>query len=240
LVINKIINKNSLTLTKNEENALWTFFSDNFKTKLTLKEFCKTNEIDEAFFVKYLTTNYLWMKFINTNIVSNVKIDESYVNQFIEFNTKDKSISYNLSEIMISYTNDEEYDRAIEVLSDLHNTIKTNAKNFEKYARKYSQSSTKDVGGLLGTFSNKDLSKDIIDKIKNINVGDISDIVCIKKDFNSGNCFIFKVNKVMNMANVSEDEKQKIKMYIKNKKIEERIKSLIEKTKNESLIKILD
>jgi hypothetical protein len=242
LIRNKIVKKYSLTLSDEEKKKLWTFFSGDFKTKLSLEGFCEENGIEKAFFTRYLTIEYLWEKFVSGNVVNKIKIDESQVEQFVEFNMKKNSglTRYNLSEITINYKNNEEQTRVISILEEVYGKLKKNPKNFEKYVQKYSQSASKSDGGFLGEFSDGDLSEEIIVKIKNIRVGDVSDIICVEKSLDGGNCFFFKINAVETGIKVDEENKQKIKMYIKNKKIEEELNSLIEKTKKESVVKIWD
>jgi hypothetical protein len=241
LVMDKIIKKYSLTPSEKKEEEMEAFFADVFKTKLSVEEFCKQNGIEHAFFLRYLAINYLWLRFVSDNVAGGIKIDESYVDQYVELNLGKNSgpIEYNLSEITLYYKNDAEHEKAIEVLKKIHRDLRAkNSKSFIKRVKKYSQSSTKDNDGFLGKFLIDDLSREAADKIKDVKVGDVSDIMCVEKSFNAGSCFIFRVNDTRVATALGDADRQKIKAYIKNRKIEEKVKSLIEKTRAESVIRV--
>ncbi|MDR2760418.1 MAG: peptidyl-prolyl cis-trans isomerase [Rickettsiales bacterium] len=224
---------------KEEKKNYWAFFSDNFKTNLSPEEFCKNNGIDLEFFKKYITVSYLWVKFVERDIVGKTRLDEFYAEQFMEFSAKGKDAeNYNLSEIVVRYDNLEEKQRAKELLEKIYRDAVENGENkFGEYAKKYSQGLTAKDGGVLGWISAGDLAEDAAREIGKIGEGQVAKVFCSDGDNAKGDCFLLRLNRKQFHNSPNEGEKQSIREYIGNKKIGEKIRFLIEKTRNEAIIR---
>ncbi len=78
--------------------------------------------------------------------------------------------------ILIKIKNDEDADlRAIELLNDIKDSLRTGKNTFEYYAKKYSDDKeTAKLGGLLGTFELGQLDKSLLDAVGKLKSGEIS------------------------------------------------------------------
>ncbi len=78
--------------------------------------------------------------------------------------------------ILIKIKNDEDADlRAIEILNDIRDSLRTGKNTFEYYAKKYSDDKeTAKLGGLLGTFELGQLDKSLLDAVGKLKSGEVS------------------------------------------------------------------
>jgi hypothetical protein len=237
LLIQEKIIKNTASvkeLTEKEKIDTWSLFSGNFNTTQPLEKFCDEKNIEVKFFKRYLYIQHLWKKFVDVEIIGKMRVDDFYVEQFLEFNSKQDAADanyYSLSEIVIYYNNQEEKNRVEAILGEV------NRKNFDKYLSKYSQSMSKN--GYLGWFLIGDLSENVAEKIKKTGVGEVTDITCLEKSVESGSCFVFRINEIRSSEMLSDNDKKNIKTHIRNIKVEEKIKDLVEKTRKNSKIRLI-
>ena len=139
-----------------------------------------------------------WKNLIYSKYIKSVKIDKERLIKRIEKNSNEKFLEeYNLSEIVFVKKNDI-------ALSEFHKTIKESIKEkgFENTANLFSTSERSKVGGKLGWGRKDILSEQIIEKLKDLEIGDYSSLLQINNNF-----FIFKINK-----------KRKVKIEIDKKK----------------------
>ena len=139
-----------------------------------------------------------WKNLIYSKYIKSVKIDKERLIKKIEKNSNEKFLEeYNLSEIVFVKKNDM-------ALSEFHKTIKESIKEkgFENTANLFSTSESSKVGGKLGWVRKDILSEQIIEKLKDLEIGDYSSLLQINNNF-----FIFKINK-----------KRKVKIEIDKKK----------------------
>ncbi len=139
-----------------------------------------------------------WKNLIYSKYIKSVKIDKERLIKRIEKNSNEKFLEeYNLSEIVFVKKNDI-------ALSEFHKTIKESIKEkgFENTANLFSTSESSKVGGKLGWVRKDILSEQIIEKLKDLEIGDYSSLLQINNNF-----FIFKINK-----------KRKVKIEIDKKK----------------------
>jgi len=139
-----------------------------------------------------------WKNLIYSKYIKSVKIDKERLIKKIEKNSNEKFLEeYNLSEIVFVKKNDM-------ILSEFHKTIKESIKEkgFENTANLFSTSESSKVGGKLGWVRKDILSEQIVEKLKDLEIGDYSSPLQINNSF-----FIFKIN-----------EKRKIKIEIDKKK----------------------
>ena len=139
-----------------------------------------------------------WKNLIYSKYIKSVKIDKERLIKKIEKNSNEKFLEeYNLSEIVFVKKKDM-------TLSKFHKTIKESIKEkgFENTANLFSTSESSKVGGKLGWVRKDILSEQIIEKLKDLEIGDYSSLLQINNNF-----FIFKINK-----------KRKVKIEIDKKK----------------------
>jgi len=139
-----------------------------------------------------------WKNLVYSKYIKSVKIDKERLIKKIEKNSNEKFLEeYNLSEIVFVKKNDM-------ALSEFHKTIKESIKEkgFENTANLFSTSESSKVGGKLGWVRKDILSEQIIEKLKDLEIGDYSSLLQINNNF-----FIFKINK-----------KRKVKIEIDKKK----------------------
>ena len=99
-----------------------------------------------------------------------VKIDRDYLKKQLEKKiSSDLKFSYNLSEILFELNQNETKDKKFKIIK---NNINKNG--FEYSASKFSISNSSSNGGSIGWVKETLLSKEIINVIKNISVGDFS------------------------------------------------------------------
>ncbi len=182
--INDVLNNLMQNLNLENENQLKNYVED---FNLSMEDLKIKIEIENE-----------WKKLIYSKYIKSVKIDKERLIKKIEKNSNEKFLEeYNLSEIVFVKKNDM-------ILSEFHKTIKESIKEkgFENTANLFSTSESSKVGGKLGWVRKDILSEQIVEKLKDLEIGDYSSPLQINNSF-----FIFKINK-----------KRKIKIEIDKKK----------------------
>lgn len=139
---------------------------DNFNFK---KQFIK-NSLDYDLFIQEIRTELKWQKLIYQTYSKKIKIDEDKIEKEIKELLK-KSIyeEYKLSEIEISSTNKNNDDKNISKIKD-----SILSEGFENSALKFSISNSALEKGNIGWVSSQQLSKRVLDEIKNLEIGKVS------------------------------------------------------------------
>ena len=182
--INDVLNNLIQNLNLENENQLKNYVED---FNLSMEDLKIKIEIENE-----------WKNLIYSKYIKSVKIDKERLIKKIEKNSNEKFLEeYNLSEIVFVKKNDM-------ILSEFHKTIKESIKEkgFENTANLFSTSESSKVGGKLGWVRKDILSEQIVEKLKDLEIGDYSSPLQINNSF-----FIFKINK-----------KRKIKIEIDKKK----------------------
>ena len=138
---------------------------------LNLKsEFIKNN-LDYEVFLEEIQTDLKWQKLIYNSYSNKIKINETKIEREIQ-DIKKKSFyeEYKLSEIEILSTDKFNDNKNL-------SKIKENIllEGFENTALRFSISSSSSERGDIGWFSSKQLSKRIFDKIKSLQIGEITE-----------------------------------------------------------------
>ncbi len=229
-----IAEKNRIELTKEEKDNLWYIFSKNLNTSLTIDEFCKKNNLDKQFVLYFFESNYLWYKYVETVLKQGIEIDDTTVNNVLEFIAKKQFIiRYNLSEIVLYFENKEQKTKVLNRLNNIYNSL--NLKNFGLTALSVSQSSSAKNNGNLGWLFENELNSNIIKSLGNSEKNSIIKPFCFGED--TGACFIFKINDREKRINISENEKNNVVNYIFSKILGEKIKNIIFSTKIDVIYK---
>ena len=168
-----------------------------------LKKFLDNN-LDYDAFLHYLKVQAAWQNVIFYLFQNKVKIDENEINNELKnfkkeiFNVKE----LNLLELEAKFSSSIERDNKIMQIKNSINEI-----GFEKSISIYSESETAVNGGRLGFINEKSLSKEILEKLKDLNEGDISEpIIRLNK------IIFLKIDKIR----ISRNDNINIDQYKKN------------------------
>ena len=210
---------NNVTLTKEEENSL-----KSQKNAFLKSINANSSGVDNNFIYFIIESNYLWSKYIELFVKPTIIVQDSYIDNVIEYmaniNSKTK---YNLSEIVLYYNKDNK-EKIKEKIEDIFLTL--NEENFNSMAKSLSQSLSSKNSGNIGWVFESDLNSNVIDIIKNTDT--ISKPVCIG-DL-SGVCIIFKINNIEKIYNVSSELKSEIKNFIFLQLLESKVSNIINTT----------
>ena len=142
----------------------------NIKNDKQFEELIKNENIEEKNLIDKLKIEALWNELIYNKFYNLVKIDRDYLKKQLEKKiSSDLKFSYNLSEILFELNQNETKDKKFKLIK---NNINKNG--FEYSASKFSISNSSSNGGSIGWVKETLLSKEIINVIKNISVGDFS------------------------------------------------------------------
>ena len=141
-------------------------------------------------------------------LVNMVDVNIVDVDNELELLSVNKEIKYNLSEIIIAKSQDESVKEILQLIKD---------KGFEIAARKYSMAPTAEKGGLIGWISEKSLSKNILKKIENLKINELSSPI-----LNENIITIIKLNDIK--ENENKIKADKTRENILSKKREEKLK----------------
>ena len=196
-----------------------------------LKARFEINNLDYELFLKEVEIQTKWQNLIYLIYSNKIEIDENLIDKDIKkiIDNEKKMIEFKISEIEISLENDlEKKDQIL----NIQNKIKK--EGFGSAAVKYSVSSSANNKGDLGWISSKSLSKQILNIIKKMKIGQISEPIIRQ------NSLIFlKLNDVRSSDIKSVNMNQLKKRLIEQKKNELfnlYSKSHLSKLKNTSLI----
>ena len=196
-----------------------------------LKKKFLDNNLDYDAFLHQLKVQAAWQNVIFYLFQNKVKIDENEINNELK-NFKDeifKLRELNLLELEANFGSSTERDSKIIQIKNSINEI-----GFEKSISIYSESEPAVNGGRLGFINEKSLSKEILEKLKNLNEGDISEpIIRLNK------IIFLKIDKIKisRNDNINIDEyKKNIIAKRKNDLFDLYSKSHLSKLKNNSYI----
>ena len=116
-------------------------------------------------------------------VVSDADIEAYYKDHPDQFNVTDEK--YRLAQILIAApagATPEQVEAAKHKAQEVREQA-AKGKDFGDLARQYSDDDSKSKGGELGQFSPDDLNDDIAAGIKNVKVGDVSDVIHTKYGF---------------------------------------------------------
>ena len=169
-----------------------------------LKKKFLDNNLDYEAFLHHLKVQAAWQNVIFYLFQDKVKIDENEINNELK-NFKEEIFNVrelNLLELEAKFSSSIERDNKIIQIKNSINEI-----GFEKSISIYSESETAVNGGRLGFINEKSLSKEILEKLKNLNEGDISEpIIRLNK------IIFLKIDKIK----ISRNDNINIDQYKKN------------------------
>ncbi len=187
-LITEIIKKNELKkfYDTNFNNNLLNTVEQNFLKRQNIKsknEFLKMLEsknldydtIKEKIYIEALWNQFIYQKYSN-NIVLNK--EELKKNILEKINNEKKRFSYNLSEIVFTESITESFDQKVIKINESIKKV-----GFENTANIYSISNTSSTGGLIGWINELQISKKISEKIKKLNINEISEPIKLQNGY---------------------------------------------------------
>ena len=151
------------------------------------KKILKDKDLNYFIVKEKLLIETLWNKLIYDKYKDNVVINKEKLreNIIIKFNNNKKKFSYNLSEIVLSKDVSVSFDKKLlEINKSIENV------GFENTATIYSISSSSKNGGLIGWINEIQISKKINEKIRKLEVNQITEPIEIQNGY-----ILIKVNK---------------------------------------------
>ncbi len=191
------LNKENNLVNIIERNLL---LKKNIKSKNEFKKILNMRSLDYKQIKKKMLIEALWNQLIYQRNSKNIVIDKEELRNKIKGQIKGikKKYEYNLSEIVF----EEEIDKNSEdILREIKSNI--NSIGFENTAIMFSISNTAKNGGLIGWINELQISKQIIEKIENLNLEQISDPIKVNNSF-----LIIKVNQKKELKNKIDLEKE--------------------------------
>ena len=135
-------------------------------------------------FKEKLSIEALWNQLIYEKYKSKVQVDISKLKK--EISLKENQNIFNLSEIVFNVEKAENFsDKLNQIIDDIEN------KGFENAALIHSVSETKSFGGNLGWINENSISKNLREKIINMQIGKYSNPITIQGGF-----LIIKINEI--------------------------------------------
>ena len=195
---------------KNNEQRMFSYLSNLAKRfnvdTADLKNLFKSNGLEFDLFLDEIKIEFLWQSLVYEIYAKKIKLDEKEItkelNQMI---LSQKSIEeYNLSEIETKILKKNELKDLIKYIQDF---------DFNKAAQKYSISSSSLNGGNIGWINSQSLSSNILELLRNINVGEYT-----KPIKRNDSLFIFYLNDKREISNFDKKNLEKLKKSIIDKK----------------------
>ena len=178
---------------------------EEFSNNLLIKKSYTPQEVKEKLKIEIYWNDLIFLKYKNQII-----IDENELKRNLNSQNNDLKKEYNLSEIVFQKKQDLSLDAQIINIRDSINAI-----GFNNTANIYSISNSSKFGGNVGWINEKSLSKIILEKIKNLKTGDVSDIIQI------GNNYLLIKIEDMKLINIEIDKELELKKMIEFEKNEQ-------------------
>tara|TARA_B100001057_G_C22835253_1_gene944971 strand:+ start:892 stop:1860 length:969 start_codon:yes stop_codon:yes gene_type:complete len=194
-----------------EENITNNFIKNfyerlNIESKKDLDNYLEKNGLNIGYVEEKINIEVMWNRLVYYKYKSQVKIDNKKIRDKVLENKSKNSKSYFLQEIVFELQNNENP-------IDKYNKIIQNIKNlgFEETALIYSVSNSQRESGNVGWVNENTISQNILNKIENISVGDITPAIRIPGGF-----LILKIKDVRSEEKEIDVEKE-ISKIIKEK-----------------------
>ena len=154
--------------------------SEDFK-KVLKKQGIKYQTIKKKLYVETLWNQLIYQKFRNNIVIDKVGLKKNIQDKF---KNKEEKFIYNLSEIVFSESINENSDQ---IFKKINRSIKNIG--FENSANIFSISNTNKNGGMIGWINEIQISEQINNEIKNLNINEITRPIKINNGF-----ILIKVN----------------------------------------------
>ncbi len=156
------------------------FKKKNIKDKDEFIEILEQRDLNYEIVRQKLYTEALWNQLIYKKYSSNVVLNEKELRKNIieKVNMERKKFSYNLSEIFFTESIEESLDKKIFKINESIKKI-----GFENTANIYSISNTSNKGGLIGWINELQISDLISNKIKKLEIKEISEPIKLQNGY---------------------------------------------------------
>jgi peptidyl-prolyl cis-trans isomerase SurA len=199
----------------------------NFKNISDFKKVLKEKSINFEDYEEKIKVNLLWNQIIYSKYNSQLVVNETELKEKIKIQNNNKK-AFNLGEIVFQIEN-------LDDLKDTYETIKSDITElgFQNAALKYSVSNTSDAGGNLGWVDETLINNKILEELKAISIGSITNPIRIPSGF-----LILKVNDVKKIeTNLDIDQEvKKLINYEKEKQLNNYASIYFNKIKNNAKI----
>ena len=200
------------------------YLSIGFNNLNDFRNYLIDNKINFENVKNKLKIEAMWNELILIKFSSKVKIDEEKLRKRIIDNSTFLK-SYLLSEISFEVSNLQELNKKYqEIIKEI------NSKDFTFAALKYSMSPTSNLGGKLDWINENSLNENIREKIKNLEINDITKPINVPGGF-----LILQINDIKNTKikiNIEEQFK-KLENYEKNNQLNQYSKIYLNKIKKD-------
>ena len=181
----------------------------NLENEEQFKLFLKNKNVNYDSFKKKIGIEVLWNRFIYEKYNKLLDIDESLIKEKLDkkIKLKNEIDSFFISELLFISESKSEFDLKYSKILDSINTV-----GFDSTARIYSIADSSKYGGEIGWISENQLSKEILDIVQNIDLGEFSNPI----NTPSGFLIILLENKKKELANLNYDDE--LKNMLKNER----------------------
>ena len=174
----------------------------------------KNLNLSKSFVKKKIEIELLWNRLIYEKFKDKLSINEDQIKKDLEsrlMNEAKDIVEYKLSEILFTLSSKDKAKEEIEKIKKSINDV-----GFENAAIIYSLSNTASKGGSIGWIKETQLSKKILEKIENLNFGQISEVI----DVPSGKLILILKDKRSVKEEISfETEFEKFLLAERNKQL---------------------
>ena len=167
------------------------------------EKYLSQNQVDIQRVKEKISIEVAWNDLIVKTFANEIDIDQTLINKELEKFENQKVDNLLLSEIIFTINNKNELNLKYEEIKKSIDLI-----GFEETARIYSLADSKKSGGSLGWIYKNQLSKEIIDSLSEITIGNFT-----KPIITSGGILILKLNDIKT-ENVEIDKKVQLKKMI--------------------------
>ena len=197
-----------------EQNVNSLIFSKGFNNMDDFKIILAEGGLNIDYLKRKVEIELLWNNLIFEKYKNKLSIDKKKIekNLKLKLENENKQIEeYNLSEILFvpesSGSENEEINKIIESIKDI---------GFENAAITYSLSNTAGSGGNIGWLKETQLSKNILEKIKDLDIGQVSEVI----NAPTGKLILYLKDKRKVQEKISfEEELKKVLASEKNKQL---------------------
>lgn len=197
-----------------EQNVNSLIFSKGFNNMDDFKKILADGGLNIDYLKRKVEIELLWNNLIFEKYINKLSIDKKKIekNLKLKIENENKQIEeYNLSEILFvpesSGSENEEINKIIESIKDI---------GFENAAITYSLSNTASSGGNIGWLKETQLSKNILEKIKDLDIGQVSEVI----NAPTGKLILYLKDKRKVKEKISfEEELKKVLASEKNKQL---------------------
>jgi peptidyl-prolyl cis-trans isomerase SurA len=243
-IIEIAASKNNIEVSESEiDQAAQGFCNNNQITYNDFKNILESKKLNDSIFRDFIKSEITRSKFIRNRIIADkiIKVSEPEIKEQFEMMKKyqkdNVDAKLKLAEIVIELDNSNDVNKRISTIKAAINS----GMSFENLVKEFSSSVSKENNGDIGWVQLSQMIPEIRTHLKNVQVGEMTDIINIKKN---NTLMIFKVldkdiNKVKKFGPYpTAEEKAEIANFIKTKKISNIVRTYLHQLRNETFVHI--